>query len=453
MKSRLSQPDSNQTPQGEPKRVAGRRGNDSVDESDEPLSESTQPGSNVAAANISSAAVAVDPLADEDSYESPATSARPGGQKLVGSLLLLLVLGLGYFAWDEFFRFSAYGVVTGRVVQLSPAWSGVVAQVHVQPGDSVKQGETLVMLRSAEISQQIATLQDELLAARADLDAESARLALELHEQFDSTRQAWADYYLLQGDYGSAAAQLDEITNRLERYRELAKTDVVTSEEIVSLELEKKGKQTQADRYADALDEHRARTSASSEEVSVEKQLLPYLTKISTLTAQLQRLRDWQSEGAIKAPFDSKVIHVDKLVCEYCDKNEPIVELLQNNSTEVVVYVSQRQSKKMRVGQEATLRVTPYASNLNCVVSRLGNRIEQEVDLQHRYSKHTRTLPVYLKILGDNASASLPLGAQAQVVGLGGQVAAQLQADLLGTSAPDTEFASRSGMLDDATNQ
>jgi len=448
MKSRLTQPEATQQPSCEAEIVPSRRGDDSAQVVANP------PASGLAAARDTSSSHGSSPQPAEDSYESPATSARPGGQKVVGSLLLLLVLALGYFAWDGFVRFNAYGVVTGRVVQLSPAWSGVVAQVHVRPGDLVRQGDTLITLESAEISQQIASLQDELLAARADLDAESARLAIAMQQEFDSSRQAWADYYLLQGDYGSAAAQLDEITNRLDRYRELADSAVVTSEEIVSLELEKRGKQTRADRYADALDEHRARTSASNEKVASEKQLLPYLTKIATLNGQIQRLRDWQSEGVIKAPFDSKVIEIEKLVCEYCNKNEPLVELLQDNSTEVVVYVSQRQSKKLKVGQQATVRVSPYASDLKCVVSRLGNRIDApQENVRHRYANHTRALPVFLKIRSGEASARLPLGAQAQLVGVGNSIASDLQADLLGTSAPDTTLASHSENLDEAAGQ
>lgn len=383
------------------------------------------------------------PQIDDDPYESPPTSARPSGQNLVGLLLVVILFSIGYFTWYTLFRFEAFGEVSGRVVQISPAWPGVVAELHVEPGSRVGKGDTLLTLTSVEIDQQLASTQDELTTARAELEAEASRVAIAAQDNFDSTRKVWSDFYLLQGDHGAASAELDEIKNRLTRYRELADSKVVTDEEIISLELELKGKQTLADRYADALDEQRLRAAAAAP-VSAEKRLSPYVARIDTLTKKLQRLRDRQQNGVLKAPFDAKVIRVRKLVCEYCAENEPVVELLQEGTTEVVLYVSQSQADRFQVGQEASVLVQPYASDLECVVARLGERIDVPLgSVEHLYRPHDLTRPVHLTFQGGDLPDDLPLGAQAKLVRLGKRLNDSALEKIIGKAATGRALASR----------
>jgi hypothetical protein len=61
---------------------------------------------------------------------------RPKGRWFVGLLLLAAVSYGGYQVWETFFRYRAYGMVTGRVVQLSPPWEGVASYLHVREGET-----------------------------------------------------------------------------------------------------------------------------------------------------------------------------------------------------------------------------------------------------------------------------------------------------------------------------
>src|SRR5262245_6290656 len=71
---------------------------------------------------------------------------RPKGRWFVGLILLGFCGSAGYQVWQAYFRFQAYGTVTGRTVQVSSPWDGVVRYLHVRPGDKVRQGQLLLTL-------------------------------------------------------------------------------------------------------------------------------------------------------------------------------------------------------------------------------------------------------------------------------------------------------------------
>src|SRR5262249_1480105 len=87
---------------------------------------------------------------------------RPKGRWFIG-VLLLTACGYGAFqVYDTFFRYRAYGVITGRVLSVSPPWEGVVQYVHVRDGDTVRQGQLLMTLENTELRQRRGQLDDEL---------------------------------------------------------------------------------------------------------------------------------------------------------------------------------------------------------------------------------------------------------------------------------------------------
>ncbi len=101
---------------------------------------------------------------------------RPKGRWFVGVILFLLVGGAVYAVWDSYWRYQAYGTVTGHLIQVSPPWDGVLQYLQVQEGDAVRQGQLLLTVDNTELRQRHAQLGDELRVAQATLEAEAARL-------------------------------------------------------------------------------------------------------------------------------------------------------------------------------------------------------------------------------------------------------------------------------------
>src|SRR6202023_131158 len=126
---------------------------------------------------------------------------RPKGRWFIGVLLLGSCAYFGWQVYDGFFRYQAYGVVKGRILQLSPPWQGELAAFHVREGDTVRQGQALLTMDNAEMRQQLSALSDELVSAQADLEAEAAKLRWQAAFHLDQSKGGRARYYEMWGSY------------------------------------------------------------------------------------------------------------------------------------------------------------------------------------------------------------------------------------------------------------
>ena len=78
--------------------------------------------------------------------------------------------------WNSLLRYRAYGVVTGRTIDVAVPLTGVLQSVHVCEGEFVRQDASLAKVTDLESEQMLARLEDELRVAEAALHAEIARL-------------------------------------------------------------------------------------------------------------------------------------------------------------------------------------------------------------------------------------------------------------------------------------
>jgi HlyD family secretion protein len=353
----------------------------------------------------------------ESHHSSPPTSARPTGQRLVGALIAFSLLILGYWGWNYFSGLHAVGVVAGRIVELAPAWSGTVVSVYAREGDRVRQGDPLIAIHSLELTSEIARVQDDLRAARAELQSEVAKMALALQQQTDKSRDAWADFHLLQGDHQAAQAKLTEISSRLARLEPLVQDAVISAQEIVSIRFELEAQQAIVEHHGEALEARRNRANDSEQTAATDMHLKPFFTRIELLLDQLSRLSSRQERGTITAPFAGRVLEIHALVSEYVKHDSPIIEILQDETLEVVIQVKQRDACKFTRGQIAEVKVPSYAKSLQCRVDRIGlryNAFYQQAPTVHPESKNT--LSIHLIPLKQSDMAKLPVGAVVRLV-------------------------------------
>lgn len=105
---------------------------------------------------------------------------------LVGLLLLTVATGIGYFVWAAYGPqnereenvVSASGTIEATEVNVGAQVGGVVQEVRVSEGDSVKEDEILLRLDDALLQDKVDLAQAELEVAKASLSkAESAEAA------------------------------------------------------------------------------------------------------------------------------------------------------------------------------------------------------------------------------------------------------------------------------------
>ncbi|MGD9647819.1 MAG: HlyD family efflux transporter periplasmic adaptor subunit [Pirellulales bacterium] len=151
--------------------------------------------------------------------------ARPPVLAHVGAWLCVLTVAIG-LAWAALTKADIVVRATGRVRPLdvptqvfsavSPHVEGRIAEVYVQEGDAVKQGDLLLRLNSERLDHEIAKVNRVLTAAQAEL----AKLT-----QLDELQRRQH-----QIAHGKATAELDQATSELARARRVQQTEIRQAE-------------------------------------------------------------------------------------------------------------------------------------------------------------------------------------------------------------------------------
>ena len=339
---------------------------------------------------------------------------RPKGRWFVGLILLTIVGLAGYQVWTSFFRYQAYGKVSGRVIRLSPPWDGVVCAVHVKEGQKVRQGDWLVTVENTELRQKHAQLGDELRVAQATLEAEAARLKWQLTFNLDQGRGAIALYYETFGQLLREQSELDYLRTSLERANSLRAGNAITGDEYTRNATQLKGQEQKVAQLTKAVEELKDRaekarlllkTGSAENQLAATgyDQLQPFMTRLESVHAERARLQERLDQGRIRAPADGLVVKLQCFPGESCKHAEPFILFLEDHSLQVILYVPQKAAASMQQDQEIDVSLDPYPEPLRCSVIRLGDQFEQAPEnLKRFYSEGEKLLPVFLQPNGES---------------------------------------------------
>ncbi|MCI0357830.1 MAG: biotin/lipoyl-binding protein, partial [Planctomycetaceae bacterium] len=264
---------------------------------------------------------------------------RPKGSLFIGSILLLIVGTVSYLAWNTTFRYSSYGTVTGRTLAVSPPWPGVVVSLPVREGDVVRQGDALADLVNPLLEHEIEGLTDELRLAQSELDAHVAELTLAAQQSRDRQQLALAEYYRLMGELLAEQARLSDLIGRMQRNEKLSVKGAVTGQDHESARLAAEGQQAKVERLELAVAELKKRTDASEPADQGSERLKPKLIRIEQIQSSIQRARERQREGTLRAPAAGRVLAIKRQVGEYVEPALPVIELLDEQSLEITLLV------------------------------------------------------------------------------------------------------------------
>jgi len=313
---------------------------------------------------------------------------RPKGRWFIGALLLTCCFLATYKVWQAYFRYSAYGTVIGRVIEVSPSWEGAARALHVREGDSVRQGQLLVSVTSTELQHRSAQLQDELVVAQANLEAEMAKLKWQLAFSVDQGQGAVSNYFEMSGRLLQEQAKLDELRSSLRRSELLLEEHAIAAAEVEQLRFNTQGQARKVAQLKESLGELKKRADLS--ELLLQKgtglskgqsaagfdQLKPHFAKLEALQAERARLQEQLAQGELRAPTNGQVLKIHRFAGEHCKLGEPVISLIEEGSLEVVLYLSQGASKKVAIGQKISVVLEPHSEALACTAVRVGDRFE-----------------------------------------------------------------------------
>jgi multidrug resistance efflux pump len=326
---------------------------------------------------------------------------------------LLLIGSCGYGAWqayDAFFRYRAYGIITGRVLQLSPPWQGELAAFHVREGDTVRQGQPLLTMDNAEMRQRLSALGDELVSAQADLEAEAARLKWQAAFHIDQSKSGQARYYEMWGAYLQEQRALEKLRNELKISEQLYDRRAIATLELERLQHDVAGQQLKLEKLAIALGEAKkyadvghillAKLGDLSGSLSEDgqDQLKPKLAKIEALKAERSRLDQYLAKGRLVAPSNGLVVKLHRFAGEHARCGDTLISFLEEGSLQVVLFVSQARSASFEPGTTLDMVLEPYPERLQGRISRLGDQMESAPEQVKRYyAAGQKLLPVHVQ--------------------------------------------------------
>jgi multidrug resistance efflux pump len=315
------------------------------------------------------------------------------------SILLSTILPAAFFAiggwyWPFGERTRGLrlpGIVETQEVRLGSKVGGRVAEVRVREGDLLEPEQVLVRFEAPELESQRQQLQARLQSAEADLEKSKNGFRKEekdaARSAFEATRARWQrlksgsrpeEIEEAAGDLARADADLKLCRQKYERTRTL-NAAVTASQEEYDAAL---AAMNRAKAQVDAARAHLKLLRAGSRQEDIDEaaaemkraqanlELLLAGTRpediaaaegrVLEMRARLQEVEVNLRESAVRAPERAvlEVLAVRK--GDLVAPNQPILRILRADDLWVKVYVPEPQLGKVRLGQEAQVRLDGY---------------------------------------------------------------------------------------------
>lgn len=324
---------------------------------------------------------------------------RPKGRLLTGIFLLALFGFIGYQVWSSFFRYSAYGIVDSRRLNIAAPTDGVVQSVHVRVGDKLRQGQLLLTLNNLELQHQLERTRDELRIEQARLSAESAKLHWQMRIQQLENDEAVADYFEAWARLENELADQLGLEQRYERAKKLHDRRVMTSDQYEELLYERKGAEEKIKRRHDALTAWRTRAKKASAKIGVSTdQIDPILAKIDSLQAELIRIRESLLQCNVRSPVNGTLLSWEVHPGEFAKQGETLLSVSEEQSEYVRLYVPQEQRANYQPEDQIAVEIRPHPGTIACVVERLADDYRQPPEtIRKHYSPNELLLMLELR--------------------------------------------------------
>jgi multidrug resistance efflux pump len=335
---------------------------------------------------------------------------RPKGRWFFGLILCGVTCFAGFQIWNAFFRYRAHGIVDGRLIQVSPPWDGVVQYVLVREGETVRQGQPLVIVEDLELRQRQAVLANELQMAQATLESEASKLRWQSSFQSNQSQKALAEYYEALGKLLQEQAQLATAKTELARGHYLAQSRAIPARELDQLQNSVTGQQKKVEELQTSLAELKLRADQTSGLINKSgdlkdglaaaghEQLKPFLSRIEGVQSEMAWLQKRLDQTRVCAPVNGTVVRTQHFVGEYCKASDPLLTILEEGSVQFTLYLPQKESSYLKVEDEVDLVIDPYPYPVRGRVSRIGDRYESApTQIAKNYWATDKLLPVCLQ--------------------------------------------------------
>lgn len=286
------------------------------------------------------------------SPNSPATDKTPT-QKIIPTKLstiflmsLIFLVGVGIILWA--WRLGPFNTplqqtdnsyVKAQTTILSSQINGYIDKVYVKDFDSVKQGETLISVSTANYNQQVVQSEAGILQAQTTLANQQQVIA-----------QRQADIKAAQAKVEQAKAQYNLSLQQLQRFQALAHTGAVSQNDVQTSQATATNNQTLVEQAQAGLDSAlQALKTAQVTETGLQAQ-------VKSAEAQANQAKVSKNYSAINSPIDGRLGQLNVHLGQYVAVGTQIVSIVPEQ-TWVIANFKETQMNNIKVGQKAWFTV------------------------------------------------------------------------------------------------
>jgi len=328
-----------------------------------------------------------------------APKTRPRGRLLI-AILMFSACGAGIATvWDSLLRYQAYGIVTGKVINVSAPIDGVLQYVHVREGDHVRQDARLATVFDLDFEHRLQRISDELKMAQASLHAEIAKVQWQSKVQETEMTKSMADFFEGASNMYQETAALGVIRNELARTQALSQTHAAKEMDLRNQTIREQAGTDKLRAIQKALRvlKERAETAARIPRLGSE-QIAPLVAKVDMLLNETERIREWIQQGELKAPVNGVVLSRHHPAGECIKSHEPLFSVMEESSLEIQLYLPQELTADYNVGDTIKLKIEPFEQLVPCEVTAIGTEHRQPPpNIEVFYRKNVTLLPIRVR--------------------------------------------------------
>lgn len=328
-----------------------------------------------------------------------APKTRPRGRLLIATLMLIACSAGIFSVWDSLLRYRAYGVVTGRIIEVGVPIEGVLTGVHVGEGDQIRQNSKLATVEDLEYEHELSRVGDELKIIEATLQAEIARVQWQSHVEETEMTKSIAELFESASRMHSENGALELLRYQLNYNRDLHQKNAASRVDMDSFEIQERAKKEELDSIEKAIVVLKQRATKAAESPRLgQEQIQPLIAKSEMLLHEIERLRARKAQGEIRSPVNGTVLRRIRPAGECIKENEPLFAVMEEASLEIELFLPQEMSANYNVGDTIKLKIEPFEELVPCEVTAIGAEHRKPPEhIEVFYRSNVRLLPVRVR--------------------------------------------------------
>ena len=331
--------------------------------------------------------------------------------------IVLIGSGVYYFALRQPASIVLTGVVTTDDVRVGALIQGRLADLMVEPGDTVEKGQLLAHIQPQEAQADVDFYKNTEDASAAAVDEAQSQLTFLEMQTREQIRQAEANVAVSRAQVQQARADLENAELQFKRERDLRERQLNSQQ---ALDLARTTYQS-AKAHADSLDKQvqaaeaaLALAQANAEQIDVRKAALSSANQqLAAAGAQTEKAKVRLAYTEIRAPTNGIVDVRATLAGEIVSPGQTIVTLVDPDDLWVRADVEESYIDRVHLDDELTVRL-PSARTETCKVFFRG--VDADYATQRDVSRTKRDIKTFeVRLRCDNRDRSLALGMTAYV--------------------------------------